>query len=150
MLMQHHSGIASPAPRRRGRPGLAVVEFAVIAPVLLFLIVSMLEMATAVQIKAVLTDAARKGCRTGILPDGTNSAVTTDISSVLTNAGITPGLATNTIKVNGASVNVSTAAANTPISVKVSLPFSSVATVTGFFLTGKNIESETIVMMSQR
>ena len=140
------------SPRRLlyARFGIAVLEFAFIAPLLVFLSIGMLEVARGMQVKQVLTDAARKACRAGILSTGTNTAVTADINSVLSSNSISTSAATITILVNGTSAEVSTAAANQPISVKVAIPYSSVATITGFFLTGVSIESEKIVMMSQR
>jgi len=143
------TGFASIRTRER-RFGVAVLEFAVIAPVLVFVVIGMLELARGLQVKETLTDAARKGCRTALPSTGTNAAVTADINTVLTNSNLSSTAATIIIQVNGANVDVSTAAANTPISVKVAIPYSSTGGISGFFLTGASIESEKIVMMSQR
>ena len=101
-------------------------------------------------VKEILTDAARKGCRTGILPGGTNATVTSDVNAVLTNNNIASADATVTIQVNGVTKDVSTAPSNAKISVKVSIPVSSIAWITPLFLPGNSIESETMIMMSQR
>ena len=130
--------------------GLAVVEFAVIAPVLVFLVLGMIELSRALMVKDILTDSARKSCRTGILMTGTNDAVTADAKSILTSNNISAANATVTIFVNGQSGDVSKAPPDTKISVKVSIPVSDVAWITPLFLSGSNVESETIVMMSQR
>lgn len=149
--MHAQVGHRSPtSANENGALGVAAVEFAVIAPVLVFVVIGMLELARGLQIKETLTDAARKGCRTGLPSTGTNAAVIADINTVLTNNNLSSTAATITIQVNGVSVDVSTAAANTPISVKVAIPYSSTGSITGFFLTGASIESENIVMMSQR
>jgi Flp pilus assembly protein TadG len=132
------------------RPGLAAVEMAVIAPVLVFVTIGMLEMARGMMVKETLTDAARKGCRTAILPNTTNAAVTSDINAVLNNNNISASYATVQILVNGAAADVSTAIRNDKISVKVSIPVSQVAWITPMFLPAKDIESETLVMMSQK
>jgi Flp pilus assembly protein TadG len=135
---------------RAARRGLAAVEMAVIAPVLVFLTIGMLEMARGMMVKETLTDAARKGCRTGILPNATNAGVTADINTALANNNITASNATVQIMVNGKVADVSTATANAKISVQVSIPVSQVAWITPMFLPGQDIESETVVMMSQK
>lgn len=127
-----------------------MVELAIIAPVLVFATIGMLEMARGMMVKETLTDAARKGCRTGIAPNTSNSAVTADINAVLTNNNITAANATITISVNGTVANVSTAKANDKISVRVSIPVSQVAWITPMFLPAAGIESETISMLSQK
>src|SRR5205807_1985515 len=125
-------------------------EMAVIAPVLVFLTLGMLEMARGMMVKDTLTDAARKGCRTGILPNAVNSAVTSDINAVLTNNNITANSASIQILVNDKAADVSTAKSSDKISVRVSIPVSQVAWITPMFLPATDIESETVVMMSQK
>ncbi len=137
-------------PRTEVRTGLAVVEFAVIAPILVFVTLGMLEMARGMMVKEIMTDAARKGCRTGLLLTGSNAAVTSDVNAVLTNNNITASDATIQITVNGSTADVSTAPAGAKISVKVSIPVSKVAWITPLFLPGQSIESEAVVMMSQK
>ena len=135
---------------RTRRRGLAAVEMAVIAPVLVFLTIGMLEMARGMMVKETLTDAARKGCRTGILPISSNSAITADVNAVLTNNNMDAGYATISIMVNDKAVDVSTAKAGDKISVRVSIAVSQVVWITPMFLPGTDIESETVVMMSQK
>jgi Flp pilus assembly protein TadG len=132
------------------RQGLACLEMAVVAPVLVFLTIGMLEMARGMMVKEILTDAARKGCRTGILPNASNTSVTSDINTVLTNNNITASYATIVISVNDVVANVSTSTAGAKISVKVSIPVSQVAWVLPLFLPAADIESETVIMMSQK
>src|ERR1700730_15215112 len=118
------------------RRGLAAVEMAVIAPVLVFLTIGMLEMARGMMVKETLTDAARIGCRTGILPNSTNSLVTADINAVLTNNNLPAGNATVQILVNDKAADVGTAKASNKISVRVSIAVSQVAWITPMFLPG--------------
>jgi Flp pilus assembly protein TadG len=134
------------SPRR----GLAVVEFAIIAPVFVFLALGMVEMARGMMVKEVLTDAARKGARTGILPYAANAAIQSDVNSVLTSNNISAADATVIIQVNDKTVDAATAVQNDKISVKVSIPVAKVAWITPLFLPGATIESETMVMMRQR
>lgn len=129
------------------RSGIAVVEFAVVAPFLVFLTLGTLELARGYQIKEVLSDAARRGGRNAALPGTSNSTIQSDINSVLSKNSINSSDATITITVNGASADAQAALTGAKISVKVSIPVSKVAIVTPLFLPGQNIESETLVVM---
>src|SRR5207248_5778964 len=82
------------------RCGLAAVEFALIAPVFVFLAIGMIEMARGMMVKEVLTDAARKGARTGILPYTDNTAIQNDVNNVLNSNSIPAAYATVVIQVN--------------------------------------------------
>src|SRR5581483_6216166 len=126
------------------RRGTAVVEFAVIAPVLVFLTVGIVEMTRGFQVREILSDAARRGCRSGIQPGSSNSAVTTDINDVLTKNSITSTDATITITVNGNTADVSTAVQNDKVLVQISIPASKVAWITPVFLSSSRNIVESI------
>ncbi len=132
------------------RDGVATIEFAFVAVVLVFLTIGMVETARGMMVKETLSNAARRGCRTGILPTATNSGVQTDITNVLTAHNLKYADATVQILVNDKTADVSTAKQNDKISVKVSMPVSKVCWITPLFLAGSNYESETVVMMRQR
>ena len=71
--------------------GQAMVEMALILPVLLLLVVGMMEFARAWNAKQVLTDAAREGARLAVVDDGgTPAEVRAAIEAALDRAGI-PG-----------------------------------------------------------
>ena len=76
--------------RPRSRRGAAVVEFAVIAPFLVAIMLGMFEVTRALQVKNYLTDAARSGCRIAIQPGSTTQSVTDNINTVLANNWVTP------------------------------------------------------------
>lgn len=73
--------------RRRARTderGQALVEFALIAPILILLIVGVFELARAWQSYQVITDAAREGARLAVIDD---PAITSDsVLNVVRNA----------------------------------------------------------------
>jgi Flp pilus assembly protein TadG len=139
-----------PRPKSpRARAGIAALEMAIIAPILVFVTLGMLELARGMMVKETLTDAARKGCRAGILASGTNAAVIADINTVLTNNSIPTADVTITIMVNGVVADVSTSTPGSQISVKVAVPIADVAWVTPLFMRG-DIESEKLFMMSQK
>jgi Flp pilus assembly protein TadG len=52
---------------KRSQEGQAIVEFCVIMPLLLILLVGMIEMGVLLYDKAVITNASREGARAGIL-----------------------------------------------------------------------------------
>jgi hypothetical protein len=56
-------------PRRFNRSGQALVEFALVLPLVLLLVVGMLEFARAWNLHQVMTDAVREGARRALLAD---------------------------------------------------------------------------------
>src|SRR5689334_6206692 len=73
--------------RSRGRTGVAAVEMALVSLVLGSLVVGLFEVSRGIAVLQNLTDAARKGCRTGILHQYGNSDVISDATGVLRNVG---------------------------------------------------------------
>jgi TadE-like protein len=55
--------------RRLGRSGQALVEFALVLPLVLLLVVGMLEFARAWNLHQTMTDAVREGARRAVLAD---------------------------------------------------------------------------------
>src|SRR5205814_3863555 len=110
--------------RRCRHRATATVEFALLAPLLAAILMGSIELARAVMVKGILTDAARDGARIGALPGEGNSIVshtdvTTDITNILTDNGIDSTKVTIVIKVNGVVANVNTAVSGDQISVQV-------------------------------
>jgi Flp pilus assembly protein TadG len=136
---------------RKVRCGVAAVEFAIVAAIIFVpLLLGMFELGRAVQVKTILSDAARKGCRTGIRPGKSNADITADVNNILSDNNIVTTGENIIISVNGnSSVDTSTANADDQISVKVQLPFANVTWLPANFLTGSTMESETVVMMRQ-
>lgn len=127
--------------------GGAVVEFAIIAPLLATIVLGTIEVTRAIQVKNVLTDTARSGCRIAVEYGANSQSVKDNISSILTSNGIDTKLATTTILVNNKAVDLSTAAKYDVISVKIALPIASVNWVSPLFFSNMAVESETLVMM---
>jgi len=77
------------APERRAtRKGQAVVEFALVLPVFLLLLLGAVEFGRAYLRLHLLTNAAREGAREGSLPGSTDATVTDVVEQFLTNAGM--------------------------------------------------------------
>jgi Flp pilus assembly protein TadG len=82
----------------RNRPGQSLVEFVLIAPLLLLLIFGLVEFARAWNIRHVVTDAAREGARNMAVDNGmTDAEVVANIGAVLQSAGLNPANATITL-----------------------------------------------------
>src|SRR4051794_11713078 len=133
----------------RPRQGAATVEMAMIAPMIVLFLLGTFEMSRGFLVKEVLHDAARKACRTGILPGRGNDAVTADVNDVLRDNNISPTGATVTILVNGIAGDALTAKRGDKVSVQVSIPVSQVNWTTTIFLQTTMIESGTVAMMKQ-
>jgi Flp pilus assembly protein TadG len=135
------------------------VEFALVAPLLGLLIIGMFELSRGMMAKSTLCNAARKGCRTGILRQYGNSDIINDSTNILRDNGYDatkfnpPSVGTITITVTDPNGNTLSDALDAPpgstVSVQVSIPVSSVMWATSFFLTATTIESDVMVMMKQ-
>ena len=72
-----------------GRRGQAVVEFALVLPLVLILVISVFEFARAWNIQQVMTDAAREGARIAVVGSGrkeTEGVITGKVKTAVNNA----------------------------------------------------------------
>ena len=136
----------SKAARRRS--GTASVECALVVPFL------------AMVLMGTLSDAARKGCRTGIKRDKGNTDIVTEAKDVMNDNGFDASkfnpnsLGSVNITVTDPNGNVLGNSLDAPsgsvVSVQVNIPVSSTTWVAPFYLgSGSTLESETVVMMKQ-
>ncbi len=138
----------TPVPGRwTDRTGTATVEFAVIAPFLVALLLGTVEVTRAIQVKNYLTDTARSGGRLAIQPGTSNADITSNINSILTNDGINSADATITVQVNGATTDARNAIRGDKISLKISVPINKINWVSPLFFPTTAVESEMLVMM---
>lgn len=87
IAVRRHCGI-----RRRHRDGQALVELALVTPILLLLIVGLTEFARAWNTRQVLTDAAREGLRSAVVanPAFTYESMLDVIDQALVRASLDP------------------------------------------------------------
>ena len=109
------------------RRASAVVETAVVAPLLVTAMFGILELGQAYNIKQTLSLAAREGCRAAALPGGTMTDAQTAVNQVMAMGNLTGYTTTSNIS--------SMTAADSQVWVQVSLPFNR-ATFTGSLLGG--------------
>ena len=103
------------------RTGVAAVEFALVAPILITLVLGMIEVGRAVMVQQLLVNATREGARAAVLETATVSSVKTYVQDYL--SGMSIAITSDKIAVQPDPV---TATSNTPISVSVSVPYSDV------------------------
>jgi Flp pilus assembly protein TadG len=135
---------------QRSRRGAAAVEFALVAPFFILLVLGMIELSRGMMVKGILSNAARKGCNTGIKPAKTDTDIKNDVNNILAENNISLNAATITILVNDKPYDPN----NPPkaldkVSVQVTVPVSAIFWGGTTILSGTVIESETILMMRQ-
>ena len=109
------------------RRASAVVETAVVAPLLVTCMFGILELGQAYNVKQTVTLASREGCRAAVLPGGTMSDAQAAVSQSMSMANLTGYTVTS---------NISTiSATDTQVWVRVTIPFNR-ATFTGTLLGG--------------
>jgi Flp pilus assembly protein TadG len=124
-------------PRRRGA---SAVELAFVAPIFFLLILGMIELGRGLMVRHMLTNAARQGCRLGILEGKSNADVTAVVHSALTPVGISSD--TVSILVNGGSSDVKNANADDEVTVIVSVPVTTVTWVPGGQYLGSTLSGQ--------
>lgn len=122
------------------RRGAALVEFALVAPVFLLLLIGSIEFGRAIMVQEALTNASREGARVGVLDGATTSDVTTAVNTYLSGMSI-----------SGATTSVSptdpgTTANGTQVTVLVSIPYSTVTWVPSpWFLKNATLSALTVM-----
>jgi Flp pilus assembly protein TadG len=149
--MRYHRQLPGAPANPASRRGATVVEFAIMASIVLVpCLLGMFELGRAVQVRTILSDAARKGCRTGIKGGMSNANITSEVNNILSDNNISTTGENIVIAVNGTTgVDVSTANADDQILVKVQIPYGNVTWGPLNFLSSTTMESEAVVMMRQ-
>jgi Flp pilus assembly protein TadG len=78
----------------RNQRGQAVIEFALVLPLLLLLVFGVTEFGRAWMTKNVITSAAREGCRVAVVTDPDATAVNNRVNLVCAAGRVTPGAVT--------------------------------------------------------
>ena len=74
--------------RSSHRGGAAVVEFAIVAPLLLMIVFGIIEFGRMIMVQQILTNASREGARRAIIEDATNDEVEELVSAYLSDASV--------------------------------------------------------------
>jgi Flp pilus assembly protein TadG len=135
--MRGARGLQAWPPRRRGA---ALVEFAVVAPLLFLLILGLVEFARMMMVQQILTNGAREGARNAVLPAATQTTAQGVIDTYMQNNGITGYSASMT--------DPGAAQPGDPITVTVSVPYSNVSWLpipTVQWLGGKTLTASVVM-----
>jgi Flp pilus assembly protein TadG len=97
------------------------VEFAVVAPIFLLIVMGIFEYGRMVMVQQIITNASREGARQAVLDGSTTAEVTSTVTDYLANVAI-----------SGATITVTPdppgdAAFGDPVTVTVDIPFSQVS-----------------------
>jgi Flp pilus assembly protein TadG len=103
------------------------VEFALVAPVFFLTVLGVIELGRGLMLRHMLTNAARQGCRVGILPQNGNTEIQTAANKTLTPLGIKSD--TVTVQVNDGTGDAKNAKSDDEVTVIVSVPVSSISWV---------------------
>lgn len=103
------------------RPGAAVVEFAIVAPIFFLFVLGIIEFGRMVMVQQVLTNASREGARVAVVDGATTEEVVARARAILNPAGIRT--AQIVIDPNPPGV----ARAGAPVTVTVRVPFREVS-----------------------
>lgn len=133
--------------RRASRLGSAVVEMAVVLPLFVLIVFGIVEFGRAMMVSQLLTNAARHGARTAIVDGSTNTSVTNDVKSFLSQALSVPAADIQVqLEVEPGTGNpdpnnvLAVAQPKDLVKVKVQVGFDKVAYVAGNFLGGRTLE----------
>lgn len=145
-------------PSRSSRRGAAMVEFALLAPIFLALILGVVEMGNALDSSNVMTAAVREGGRLATmdwkesLPDGMtiNQKVIADIQNFLAAAGVPaddvsvsitsaePGQSGQPFDLGSPSNNLKL------FKIEATIPFDSVSSYPSTYMGGRNVTSSLV------
>ncbi|UCD29173.1 MAG: pilus assembly protein [Planctomycetota bacterium] len=111
-------------PYANTRRGAAVVEMAVVTPLLLTIMFGIIEFGWVLTVKENINNATREACRVGILPGGTQQAIYDRFVEAVSPIGITvtPGMLTV----------IEATTANPVVTVRSSVPYSEVSLLGSF------------------
>ena len=136
---------------RRFRSGGAILEAALVLPILLGLAFGMVEYGYYFFVKHTLQGAARDGARVGIVPSATNAKVNTAVDTVMQAAGLSNVGYQVDIKhaSSDAPLNVATTPSETPVKVVVRCNWSAINSglrPMGFIDDGKQVIGSAVMM----
>jgi Flp pilus assembly protein TadG len=122
------------------RRGAATVEFALILPIFLTLVIGIIEFGRAMMVQQILVNAARVGTRQATIPSQTDTTVSTTVSNYMSSCSVSGSTWTLTPTL------ASSPASGAALTGKVSVPFSSVSLLGTATWLGSKTLTATVVM----
>ena len=120
------------------RKGAAVVELAVVLPLLLTLVFGIIEFGWVFMVRETLVNASREGCRVAVLQGSSQQDILNTVADSMAGASLT-----------GYSVQITSSTPSNPTEkVKVLIPYGSVSLLGGYFFGGStdfNLTATTVM-----
>lgn len=129
--------------RRTGLHGQSLVEFALILPILLLILVVLFDLGRAVYYFSVIHNAAREGARYGIIDNTPGIGCTTPDT-----AGIEAAVLARAVGLNVDDLTISSECVGSIIRVTVAYQFTPVTPLASSFLDGGSITLQSISSMN--
>jgi len=125
--MAYRTLLSKKRAKRTRRLGATAVEFALVAPIFFVMVLGTIEFGRCLMVTELIEEAARRGCRLGILEGTTTQQIKDAATDFLTSAGISGETAKVVIN-DGAGniVEAQTMPAYTEITVIVTVPVANV------------------------
>ena len=119
------------------RTGAALVEFALVAPLMILFTMGLIDIGRMTMVKQLLVNASREGARQATLTEATSASVQAGVLQTLSNSGVTGSVTISPSSLTSAS-------AGTTVTVTVSADANSVSWMgSSMFMFGKYITAAT-------
>jgi Flp pilus assembly protein TadG len=126
---------------RHSHCGVAAVEFAIVAPVFVIMILGIIEIGRAMMVQQIITNASREGARRAITEKATTSEVQSVVNNYLAATSVKSGVSVNVTPAPGPAVGF-----GDPITVTVTVPYNNVSWLEApWLLGGTNLTASTIM-----
>ena len=109
------------------RRGASLIEFALVAPVFILLVMGIIELGRVLMVQHLMTNAARQGCRVGVIGGTSTQTISSKSLQALSSQGVPSVQAT--VQVNHGSADASTAKSGDEVTVIISAPMSAISWV---------------------
>ena len=123
------------------RHGIAAVEFAIVAPIFVIMILGIIEIGRAIMVQQIITNASREGARRAITEKATASEVQTVVNEYLAATSVKSGVSVDVTPAPGPAVGF-----GDPITVTVTVPYGNVSWLaTPWILGGSQLTASTVM-----
>ena len=110
--------------RSQSRRGAAMLEFAIVLPILLLIILGIIELGRVMMLNQITTNACREACRRAIIPGMTNTYVLDVANSYLDAGGISNvGRVVNVLDTGGIATTVEAVQSHGSVTIEVQIPY---------------------------
>ena len=125
----------------QNRRGTTAVEFAFVGSIVFLMFFGVLELGRALMVTHLLTNAARAGCRAGVIEGTSTASIKAVVNQALTSVGISGD--TVSVQVNDGATDASASKAGDEITVVASITASSVSWLPfQKFMSGKSLSGQ--------